>query len=132
MQYVSILSLSVLSSILLSQERTLVGRIVTDNFEPAGFAQIQTLSGKPLGSADANGYFSISMGSEMDSVVIVWVAYRAEYLGVKNIDTLNLIMLPERIIEFDTYEQEVSFEKKRNKKREKLYKHAYEQGVFDH
>ena len=111
-----------------AQNRVLKGQIVDENFEPLDFARIKTNENNYV--ADKFGYFEIEIQESVKEIEIHYIAQLSEKFNIENKCYVNIVMLRQYIIEFESIQEEAKFYKKLRKKTNRKYKKAVKNGIL--
>ena len=111
-----------------AQNRILKGQIVDEKFEPIPFASIKTNKSERNSIANKLGYFEIEIAENEKEIETYYVAKISEKRNISNKCYVNIIMLNNYIIEFETVQEEAKFYKKLRRKTERKYKKAIKSG----
>ena len=115
-----------------AQSKIISGKIIDEHFEPLTNAVIQTLDSLIFVKADNLGYYEIEVPITTEKLNAWYVAMESNTFSVKDKCNVNIILLDDLIIEFNTVEESKKFYNKRVKKGLKpLYKKAIKEGVFN-
>jgi iron complex outermembrane receptor protein len=113
-----------------AQNRILSGKIVDENFEPIPFVSIKTIQNENNFVADKLGNFEIEIAESEKEIEVNYVGLLTEKVNIENKCYLNIIMLRNYIIEFETIQEEAKFYKKLRRKTERKYKQAIKNGIL--
>jgi iron complex outermembrane receptor protein len=113
-----------------AQNRILSGKIVDENFEPIPFVSIKTIQNENNFVADKLGNFEIEIAESEKEIEVKYVGLLTEKVNIENKCYLNIIMLRNYIIEFETIQEEAKFYKKLRRKTERKYKQAIKNGIL--
>ncbi len=113
-----------------AQNRILKGQIVNENFEPLPFVSIKTTQNENNFVADKFGNFEIEIAESEKEIEVYYVGLHTETVNIENKCYLNIIMLHNYKIEFETIQEEVKFYKKLKRKADRKYKKAVKNGML--
>ena len=113
-----------------AQNRILKGKIVDENFKPIPFVSIKTMQNQNNFVADKLGNFEIEIAESEKEIEVNYVGLLTEKVNIENKCFLNIVMLRNYIIEFETIQEEAKFYKKLRRKTERKYKKAVKNGIL--
>ncbi|MFN8324906.1 carboxypeptidase-like regulatory domain-containing protein [Flavobacterium sp.] len=107
-----------------AQSRILKGYIVDENFEPLEFAKIKTIQNGNLFLTDKFGKFEFEIAENETEIEVSYIGLHTEKINIHNKCFINIIMIKEYLIEFETVQEEAKFYKKLKRKLKAKYKLA--------
>ncbi len=113
-----------------AQNRILKGKIVDENFEPLQSVTIKTLQNKNNFVTDKLGNFEIEIEESEKEIEVNYLGLHTEKISIENKCYLNIIMLRDYMIEFETIQEQAKFYKKLRKKTKRKYKKAEKNGIL--
>jgi len=129
-QLISSIIIFLLIGNVFAQNRILKGKIVDENFEPIPFVSIKTIQNENNFVADKLGNFEIEIAESEKEIEVNYVGLLTEKINIENKYCLNIIMLLNYTIEFETIQEEAKFYKKLRRKTERKYKKAVKNGIL--
>jgi hypothetical protein len=126
---INIITLFLLANIN-AQNRVLKGKIVDENFKPIPFATIKTTKSENNFVCDEVGNFEIEIADNEIEIETYYIGQITEKVNIENKCYVNIVMLRNYIIEFETIQAEAKFYKKLRRKTERKYKKAVESGLL--
>ena len=116
---------------LYSQNRTIKGRTITDQFETMSFVSIMINDTIEVGRTDLNGFFQIDI--PVSEKKILFRSVGLEPAIIELVDTCNeveVVMMLSSTYDFKTPKKVDRLRKKRFKKLPELHKEAFAKGIF--
>lgn len=111
-----------------SQNRILKGQIIDEKFEPIEFVTIKTLQNGNVFITDKFGKFEFEIDESETKIQVNYVGLHSEIVNIHNKCFINIVMMREHIIEFETIQEETEFYKKLKRKMMPKYKEALRNG----
>jgi len=112
------------------QTKVLTGRIIDEHLEPLSNAVIQTVDSTITAQTDNDGYFRIEVPATTTRLVAWYIGFETDTFNIEDRCHLNMILLGDVKIEFQTVEEAIKFEKRRKKETKPLYKEAIRKGIL--
>ena len=128
---VIIFVLCISSCSLYSQNKTIEGRIITDQFETMSFVSIMINDTVEVGRTDLNGFFQIDI--PVSEKKILFRSVGLEPAIIELVDTCNeaeVVMMLSGTYDFITLKKVDKLRMKRFKKLPELHKEAFAKGIF--
>ena len=122
--------IALVASSVFGQTKVLTGRIIDEHFEPLSNAVIQTVDSTITTRADNDGNFKIEVPVNCSKLVAWYIGFETDTFNIEDKCHLNMILLDDVKIEFQTVEEAMKFEKRRKKDTKPLYKEAIRRGVL--
>lgn len=116
---------------LYSQNKTIKGRTITDQFETMSFVSIMINDTIEVGKTDLNGFFQIDV--PVSEKQIIFRSIGLEPAIIELVDTCNeveVVMMLSGTYDFKTPKEVDRLRKKRFKKLPELHKEAFAKGIF--
>ena len=123
--------LSVSNCSLYSQNKTIKGRVITDQFETMSFVSIMINDTVEVGRTDLNSFFQIDISVSVNKILFRSVGLEPAIIELA--DTCNeveVVMMLSSTYDFKTPKKVDRLRKKRFKKLPELHKKAFEKGIF--
>jgi hypothetical protein len=123
--------LSVSNCSLYSQNKTIKGRVITDQFETMSFVSIMINDTVKVGKTNLNGFFQIDIPISVKKILFMDVGLEPAIIELA--DTCNeveVVMMLSSTYDFKTPKKVDRLRKKRFKKLPELHKNAFEKGLF--
>lgn len=123
--------LSVSNCSLYSQNKTIKGRVITDQFETMSFVSIMINDTVEVGRTDLNSFFQIDIPVSVNKILFRSVGLEPAIIELA--DTCNeveVVMMLSSTYDFKTPKKVDRLRKKRFKKLPELHKKAFEKGIF--
>lgn len=135
MKITTILILAVLlSSLNLNgQNRIIIGRVISENFEPLPGLDIENSDKIVLGKTDMDGRFKISIPQETDSLMIRYLGMEWTDIRLKeDCDTIEVVLMYHAIYDFMSSGKIDRLRKKRFDNLPTVHSEAVKNGLFNH
>lgn len=116
---------------LYSQNKTIKGRVITDQFETLSFVSISIYDTIEVGRTDLNGFFQIEIPVSEKKILFRSVGLEPAIINL--VDTCNeidVVMMLSGTYDFITLKKTDRLRMKRFKKLPELYKEAFARGLF--
>ena len=116
---------------LYSQNKTIKGRAITDQFETMSFVSIMINDTVEVGRTDLNSFFQIDIPVSVNKILFRSVGLEPAIIELA--DTCNeveVVMMLSSTYDFKTTKKVDRLRKKRFKKLPELHKKAFEKGIF--
>jgi len=133
MKITTILILTVLlSSLNLNgQNRIIIGRVISEDFEPLPRLDIENSNNEFLGKTDMDGRFKISIPQETDSLLFRYIGMEWTDIKLKqDCDTVEVVMLYDGTYDFMSSKKIDKLRKKRYDELPNLHSDAVKEGLF--
>ena len=122
---------SVSTCSLYSQNKTIKGRVITDDFEPVPLALIMINDTVEIDRTDLNGYFQIDNPVSEKKLLFMFVGLDPTAIKlVDKCDEVEVVMMRSSSYDFITLKKADRLRMKRFKKLPKIHKEAFEKGLF--
>lgn len=134
MKITSILILAILflSQNLNGQNRTIIGRVISEDLEPLPGLEIENSDNLLLGKTDMDGRFKISIPQETDSLLFRYVGMEWTDIKLKkDCDTIEVVIMYDMIYDFITLKKVDRLRKKRFENLPNLHSDAVKNGIFE-
>ncbi|MBF9253491.1 carboxypeptidase-like regulatory domain-containing protein [Pontibacter sp. 172403-2] len=112
------------------QTKVLTGRTIDEHFQPLSNAAIHTIDSTFTTRADEDGYFRIEVPVNTSKLVAWYVGLETDTFNIESKCYINMLLLDDIKIEFQTVEEAKKFDKKRKKHKKPLYKEAIKKGIL--
>lgn len=123
--------LSVSNFSLFSQNKTIQGRVITDQIESMSFVSIMINDTVEVGKTDLNGFFKIVTPASVRKILFRSVGLDPTLIElVDECDEVEVIMMLISTYDFITLKKVDRLRIKRFKKLPELHKEAFEKGIF--
>ena len=123
--------LSVSACSLYSQNKTINGRVISDDFETVPLASIMINDTVEVGRTDLNGFFQIDIPVSVKKILLGSVGLDPAIIKlVDNCDEVEVVMMRSSTDDFITFKKADRLRMKRFKKLPELHKEAFEKGIF--
>jgi len=124
-----VLSISIFS--LYSQNNTIKGRVISEDFETLPEVSIMINDTVEVGRTDINGFFQIDMPISENKLLFEFVGMESTNIElVDKCDKIEVVMMYIYSYDFMTLKRAEKRRKKRYKKLPELHKQAFEKGIF--
>ena len=123
--------LSVSNCSLYSQNKTIKGRVITDQFETMSFVSIMINDTVEVGRTDLNSFFQIDIPVSVNKILFRSVGLEPAIIEL--VDTCNeveVVMMLSSTYDFKTPKKVDRLRMKRFKKLPELHKAAFAKGIF--
>lgn len=115
-----------------AQTRTLIGRVIAEDFDPLPVLEIKSVTNVILGKTDMKGRFKIIIPQDIDRLSFTYLGMEStEIKLMKDCDTIELIMMYDAIYDFITLRKVDRLRKKRFDKLSSLHEDAVKNGLFE-
>jgi len=126
-----IIAVLFLSLNLKGQNRTIIGRVISEHLEPLFMVNIQNSDTLLLGKTDMDGRFTISIPHETGRLLFGDIGMeRTEIILKKDCDTVEVVMMYGVIYDFITLKKVDKLRKKRFDNLPNLHSEAVKEGLF--
>lgn len=123
--------LSVSTYSLYSQNKTIKGRVSSDQFETAHLVYITINDTVQIGKTDLNGFFLIEIPISVKKILFESVGLESATIGLLDkCDEVEVVMMSSYTYDFMPLKKVDRQRKKRFKKLPELHKKAFEKGIF--
>lgn len=123
---------SISASSLYSQNKTIKGRVITDDFETMPGVSIMINDTVKVGTTDLNGFFHINIPMCEKKIFLGTVGlYPATIELVDGCDKIEVVMMLSGARESITLRRAERKRKKRFKKLPEVHRKAFEKGIFE-
>jgi hypothetical protein len=124
--------LSVSACSLYSQNKTIKGRVISDDFETVPLASIMINDTIEVGRTDLNGFFQIDIPVSEKKILFMFVGLDPTTIElVDKCDKIEVVMMLSSSYDFITLKQADRKREKRYKKLPEIHKQAFEKGIFE-
>jgi len=124
--------LSVSACSLYSQNKTIKGRVISDDFETVPLASIMINDTVEVGKTDLNGFFQIDIPVSEKKILFMFVGLDPATIGlVDKCDKIEVVMMLSSSYDFITLKHADRKREKRYKKLPEIHKQAFEKGIFE-
>ena len=113
-----------------AQTKVISGKIIDEHFNPLPNATIITLDSSLVAYADKKGLYTMTVPTNTKWIEVRYIAMETDRFSIKNKCEINIILLDDLIVEFETEKEHNRRLKKRRKQLSKLYKKAVREGIF--
>jgi hypothetical protein len=115
----------------IGQTKTLIGKVIDDEFRPIYQASIFNADTVLLGKSDINGNFSLVIPSDTKSLIIAWVGMEWKFIDFSSeCNNLEIILQPSATYDFMSTRKIDKLRKKDFDKLPALHQSAYKKGIF--
>ena len=116
---------------LYSQNKTIKGRVISDDLEPMLLVSIMINDTVEVGKTDLNGFFQIDVPVSEKKIIFRAVGLDPATIElVDNCDEIEVVMMLIGTDDFMTLSRSERMRKKRFKKLSEIHKDAFEKGIF--
>jgi hypothetical protein len=116
---------------LYSQDKTVKGRVVDNNFETLPYVSIIINDTVEIGRTDLNGFFQIELPVSVKKLMFRTVGIDWASIGIEDkCDEVEVVMMLRGTHDFITLKKVDKIRMKRFKKLPELHKEAFEKGLF--
>ena len=116
---------------LYSQNKTIKGRVISDDFETVPLASIMINDTVEVGKTDLNGFFQIDIPVSVNKLLFMFVGIEPTKIVLAyNCDEVEVVMMLSSTYDFITLKKADRLRMKRFKKIPKLHKEAFTKGIF--
>ncbi|MDP2159405.1 MAG: hypothetical protein Q8K02_02905 [Flavobacterium sp.] len=120
------------NNILYSQNKTIKGRIITEDFDILRGVTIIVNDSIEVGKTDIKGFFEIDIPILVNKLTFDFVGLETVTIHlIENCDNVDLIMMYDVTYDFIPLKRVDIKRKKRHKKLEKVYCEAFKKGLFE-
>ncbi len=124
--------LSVSMSSLYSQNKTIKGRVISDDLETVPGVFIMINDTVEVGRTNMNGFFQIDIPVSGEKILFMFVGLDQATLElVDTCDKIEVVMMRSGTDDFITLKRAERKRKKRYKKLPEIHKQAFEKGIFE-
>lgn len=114
------------------QTRTIIGRVISEDFEPLPILDIKNSDTVLIGKTDMDGYFKISISQEIDRLLFSYVGMEWTEISLKkDCDTIEVLIMNDVIYDFITLKKIDRLRKKRFDNLPNLHSDAVKNGLFE-
>ena len=115
-----------------AQTRTVIGRVIAEDFDPLPVLEIKSVANVILGKTDMEGRFKIVIPQDIDRLCFTYLGMeRTEIKLMKDCDTIEVIMMYDVIYDFITLRKVDRIRKKRFDKLSALHADAVKNGLLE-
>jgi hypothetical protein len=115
-----------------AQEKTITGRIISENLETLPGVRIQDADTVLLGTTDIDGGFSINVPNDTQKLILSYVGMEWTSIEISlDCENLEVIMMIETLYDFASFKKINRLRKKRFKKLLEIRTLAIENGIFE-
>jgi hypothetical protein len=119
------------ASSLYSQNKTMKGRVISDDFETVPLASIIINDSVEVGRTDLNGFFQIDIPVSVNKILFMFVGIEPTVIVLAdNCDEVEVVMMLSSTYDFITLKKADRLRMKRFKKLPQLHKEAFAKGIF--
>ena len=119
-----------LTNLTYSQNKTLTGQVVDENFKPLINAIVTTNIDGQATRTNNEGFFQFAITPEITEIQVQYVGLHTKIVKIKNKCYINVIMFDDVLIEWKSIKQEDKYYQKELRKLRKKYKEAINNGVL--
>ncbi len=124
--------ISVLASSLYSQNKTIKGRVISDQFDILIGVSILINDSVEVGRTDLNGFFQIDIPVSEKKILFMDVGLDPTTIElVDKCDKIEVVMMLTGTYDFITLKRAERKREKRYKKLPEIHKQAFEKGIFE-
>lgn len=114
------------------QDRTIIGRVISEDLEPLPMLDIRNADSVFLGKTNMDGRFKINISQETDSLMLRYLGMEWTDIGLKkDCDTVEVVMMYDVIYDFMTSRKIDRLRKKRFDNLPTLHSDAVKNGLFE-
>jgi len=125
-----VLSVSICS--LYSQNKTIKGRVIAEDFASMGGVSIMINDTVEVGRTDIDGFFQIDIPISEKKILFMFLGLESTTIELVNkCDIIEVVMIYGRTYDFITLKRAERKRKKRYKKLPEIHKQAFEKGIFE-
>jgi hypothetical protein len=126
------ISLGVSTSSLYSQNKTIKGRVISDNFETLPGVAIMIKDTVEVGKTDINGFFQIDIPISEIKILFSFLGLESTTIELEEkCDRVEVVMMYLYTYDFITLKRAEKKRKKRYKKLPEIHKQAFEKSIFE-
>jgi hypothetical protein len=127
-----IFAISILISSLYSQDKTIKGRVIAEDFEILPGVSIMIYDTVEVGRTDLNGFFQIDIPIFEKKILFVFVGMEPTAIElVDECDKIEVVMMRSRIYDFMSLRRVERKRKKRFNNLPEIHKQAFKKGIFE-
>ncbi|WP_123891799.1 hypothetical protein [Chitinophaga costaii] len=116
---------------LYSQNKTIKGRVISDDFETVALASIMINDTVEVGKTDLKGFFQVDIPASMKKIIFRSVAIEPATIElVDKCDEVEVVMMLSGTYDFMTLKKVDRHRKKKFKRLPELHKEAFAKGIF--
>ncbi|ATL49596.1 hypothetical protein COR50_21795 [Chitinophaga caeni] len=116
---------------LYSQNKTIKGRVISDDFEIVPLALIMINDTVEVGRTDSNGFFQIDIPVSVKKILFRDVGFEQVTIAfVDTCDEVEVVMMLSGTYDFRTLKKVDKLRMKKFKKLPELHREAFEKGIF--
>ena len=125
-----VISVSICS--LYSQNKTIKGRVISDDFETVALASIMINDTVEIGRTNMDGFFQIDIPVSEKKILFKYVGMDPTTIDlVDKCDKIEVVMMLSGTYDFITLKRAERKRKKRYKKLPEIHKQAFEKSIFE-
>lgn len=114
-----------------SQNKTIKGRVISDDFENVSLASIMINDTVEVGRTDLNGFFQIDVPISVDKLLFIFVGIEPTKIVLAyNCNDVEVVMMLSGTYDFITLKKADRLRIKRFKKLREIHKQAFAKGIF--
>ena len=115
-----------------AQTRTLIGRVIDEDFDPLPVLEIKSVANVILGKTNMEGRFKVIIPQEVDRLSFTYLGMESTEIKLtKDCDTIEVIMMYDAIYDFITLRKVDRLRKKRFDKLSNIHADAVKNGLFE-
>ena len=113
------------------QTRTIIGRVISEDFEPLPGLDIENSNNVLLGKTDMDGRFKFNIPTETDSLLFRYVGMEWTDIRLnKDCNIVEVAIMYDVLYDFITLKKVDRLRKKRFNKLKEIHSTAFEKGLF--
>ena len=117
---------------LYSQNKTIKGKVISDDFKTVPLASIMINDTVEVGKTNMNGYFQIDIPISEKKILFKFVGLEPTTIElVGRCDKIEVVMIRSGTDDFMTLKRAEKKRKKRYKKLPEIHKQAFDKGIFE-
>lgn len=129
---IAFIALFFLNDILYSQNKTIKGRVIAEDFDVLQGVAISIKDTIEVGKTDIKGFFEVKIPDSENKLSFDFVGLESATIHLKeNCESVDLIMMYDVTYDFIPLKRIDRKRKKRYKKLEKVYCEAFKKGLFE-
>lgn len=129
--FILFIVLSVSTGSLYSQNKTIKGRVISDDFETVPLASITIKDTVEVGRTNMNGYFQIDIPVSEKKILFMFVGLDPTTIWLLDkCNNIEVVMMRSSTYDFITFKRAERKRKKRYKKLPEIHKQAFDKGIF--
>ncbi len=112
------------------QTKIITGKVIGEDFEILNSAVIQTVDSVYSTRANDSGEFELKVPKNTTKIQAWFIGMETEQFQLKSRCHLNIILINDIIVEYETVKEARKDYQRRRSKADKLFKKAYDLGIF--